>query len=402
MKNKCLSILIASFLLLIMVSPCLYLFSYAYTAGVVYSQLPEPENNDYVKAFVLAPSLDAYNNNSSPLLYVFYNMSYTHEDNIKFVVHFYLNSNGYWEWLVDFYDTNNNNVPYPGSFFFGIYNAINGNVYSSRIYSGVTSTTVTTSYSLSTMPYYQSYGCDYVNGYSGNGANLASIYWSFAQTNSFFTYLLNTSLVNIISKLNSIDMELDRLNTNYDVQSDIINDYLDNYDSWLDQIESHLSTIQLQDLDNWYNYMLQVTAIQSYIDDIEMNQSSILNEIRSQCTLIQSKIDRTNTLLYDLYVLLGGTASQTTRPAESTLHNKVNEHNSQEDRYMQDFDSEMTNLNQKFNDVSSQFTNFSSTFLFVRNVFESFISNYSYTYIVLIFSLTFGLLITIIGKRIGG
>lgn len=154
----------------------------------------------------------------------------------------------------------------------------------------------------------------------------------------------------------------------------------------------------------------------STLSTISSTTSSILTAINNFYTLVSDNFTWLKTTYYNsilnrwdinktqldtIISLLEGNG-QTTFPADETVSQDVDNYVSQEDEYFSQFDEAGSNADVVFDEAISQFTANSNGFSFIRMLLETFVFNIPSSYIIVFVSLTFGLVIMIIGRVVGG
>lgn len=154
----------------------------------------------------------------------------------------------------------------------------------------------------------------------------------------------------------------------------------------------------------------------STLSSISSTSQQILSQLQSFYTLcdtnftwfkttyfnsILNRWDINKTQLDTIISLLEGNG-QTTYPENESVSDSVDSYVSQEDSYFQQFDEAGSNADAVFDEAISQFTANSNGFSFIRMLLETFVFNIPSSYIIVFVSLTFGLVIMIIGRVVGG
>lgn len=154
----------------------------------------------------------------------------------------------------------------------------------------------------------------------------------------------------------------------------------------------------------------------STLSTISSTSSSILSAINSFYTLCDNNFTWFKTTYYnsilnrwdinksqlDIIISLIQGNGETTYPENQSVSDSVNNYVSQEDNYFSQFDEAGSDADVVFDEAISQFTANSNGFSFIRMILQTFVFNVPSSYIIVFVSLTFGLVILIIGRVIGG
>lgn len=154
----------------------------------------------------------------------------------------------------------------------------------------------------------------------------------------------------------------------------------------------------------------------STLTTISSTSSSILSAINSFYTLCDSNFNWFKTTYYNsildkwninknqldtIISLLQGNG-ETTYPENESVSDSVDYFVSQEDIYFSNFDSAGNDIEGVFDEAISQFSDNSHGFGFIKMLLETFVFNLPSSYIIVFVSLTFGLIVMIIGRVVGG
>lgn len=191
--------------------------------------------------------------------------------------------------------------------------------------------------------------------------------------------------------------------------------------SWSDTIDYTLDFFVIQQglvtiVENQVSLISNFQTANSTLSTIASTSASILSQLQSFYTLCDSNFtwfkttyfnsilnrwDINKTQLDTIISLLQGNG-QTTYPENESVSGSVNSYVSQEDSYFQQFDEAGSAADGVFDEAISQFTANSNGFSFIRMILQTFVFNVPSSYIIVFVSLTFGLVILIIGRVIGG
>ena len=96
--------------------------------------------------------------------------------------------------------------------------------------------------------------------------------------------------------------------------------------------------------------------------------------------------------------VLRGDENQTTLPVDQEVGSQVDDYVSAEADIVNQLDSAGGQIDTVFNEAESQFSTASSGFTFIKYLLERFVFNVPQLYIIVFFSLTFGIVVLIIGR----
>lgn len=154
----------------------------------------------------------------------------------------------------------------------------------------------------------------------------------------------------------------------------------------------------------------------STLSTISSNTSSILSAINTFYTLVSDNFTWLKTTYYNSIIqkwdinknqldtiisLIEGNGA-TTYPANPSVSDSVDSFVSQEDAFFSSFDDAGSQIDGVFDEAISQFSENSNGFSFIRMLLETFVFNVPSSYIIVFVSLTFGMIIMIIGRVVGG
>lgn len=155
------------------------------------------------------------------------------------------------------------------------------------------------------------------------------------------------------------------------------------YSTTLKNIYDKLNT--LISMQNQSNYLLD-----QYINLFEAfyrRNHEDLNNISSQ--------------LNDIYELLGGGQTTESMPDNSEAESNIDNYINEESSYMSNFEDGINDFEELASDAQQQINGISNGFGAVKQIFETFVIGMPATYIVILFSLIFGIVVLILGKRMG-
>lgn len=116
----------------------------------------------------------------------------------------------------------------------------------------------------------------------------------------------------------------------------------------------------------------------------------------------QNQLESVKNKLDQVISLLGGNEVITTLPQETGASQAVSDYADAEQGYMDSFGDSLDDMDNVFSEVDNQLTTWSNGFSFIRNIFEQFVSGFGMPYMILLFSLSFGIIVLILGRRVGG
>lgn len=121
-------------------------------------------------------------------------------------------------------------------------------------------------------------------------------------------------------------------------------------------------------------------------------------------TYYNSILDRwdINAAQLDIIISLLEGNGETTYPEDESLSGSVDSYVSQEQSYFDSFNEAGSNADFVFDEAISQFAANSNGFSFLRNILGTFVFNIPSSYIIVFVSLTFGLVVMIMGRVVGG
>lgn len=177
------------------------------------------------------------------------------------------------------------------------------------------------------------------------------------------------------------------------------------YSSDLQSINSLLGYIESDLL----NISTTVSDIESFLHQVKASIDSIYSLLdtnflwfkNTYFNTIINKWDITKVQLDSIIELLQGN-SETTYPVDSSVSDSVEDYVSQENELFTNFDQAGDQADAVFDEAISQFSANSNGFSFIRMILETFVFSIPSSYIIVFVSLTFGLVIMIIGRVIGG
>lgn len=88
-----------------------------------------------------------------------------------------------------------------------------------------------------------------------------------------------------------------------------------------------------------------------------------------------------------------------TTPDQSEMQSNVDDYVSQEHVYIEDFNNQVSFMGDAFDNASNNISTFTNAFGFINNIFNSFIPSSSYPYIIIFISMSFGLVVLILGRK---
>ena len=192
-------------------------------------------------------------------------------------------------------------------------------------------------------------------------------------------------------------LDFDKLRISWSDTIDYSSDF-QSINSLLGFIESDLLNISAT-VSNLDTFLRQVKAS---IDSIySLLNTNFLWFKNTYFNTIINKWDITKVQLDSIIQLLQGN-SETTYPVDSSVSDSVEDYVSQENELFTNFDQAGDQADVVFDEAISQFSANSNGFSFIRMILETFVFSIPSSYIIVFVSLTFGLVIMIIGRVIGG
>lgn len=191
--------------------------------------------------------------------------------------------------------------------------------------------------------------------------------------------------------------------------------------SWSDTIDYSLDFFVIRQglvtiVDGINSTNSALSTANSTLSNISSISSQILSSINTFYTLCSGYFDWFKTTYYNTILnrwdinktqldtiisLLQGNG-ETTYPENESVSDSVDNFVSQEDIYFSNFDSAGNDIEGVFDEAISQFSDNSHGFGFIKMLLETFVFNLPSSYIIVFVSLTFGLIVMIIGRVVGG
>lgn len=373
----------------------------------MYSNLPEPVPTGNCKYFVIQSSSGTY----ARLLAFYYPYL---QDGYEFNVHVSWNSsNSRYNYYCDV------TIPPNGSsttfdYHVGMYGVLNGDYQGSWTRTLGTTYTLSSTYTITSYPYYLSYGCSFAPpaGGASTDISLAPINWQSGIENDLLTKLSSINLTNIENSLTSIYNAVDQIEgyiNSLESYTDGIEGYIDQLEGYLDQVESLLTTANTLTTTLTTTLHTDLNTTNTRLNTINTTLTNIYNKcsdiytmtsnIYNTCNSILNYTISNNDALWRIYALLGGEKPTPTFPNESEASNEVSNYHQAEDSFMDALDEGQSDIDNAFGVVGDAFTSLSNGFNFVKNIFEVFILQINWTYVLVFFTLTFGLITLLIGRK---
>lgn len=191
--------------------------------------------------------------------------------------------------------------------------------------------------------------------------------------------------------------------------------------SWSDTIDYSLDFFVIRQglvtiVENQTSIIGGIAAANSTLNTISSTTASILQAINTFYTLCDTNFTWFKTTYYnsilnrwyinktqlDTIISLIEGNGQTTYPENQSVSDSVDNYVSQEDVYFSNFDSAGSDIDGVFDEAISQFSGNSYGFGFIKMILETFVFSIPSSYIIVFVSLTFGLIVMIIGRVVGG
>lgn len=138
-----------------------------------------------------------------------------------------------------------------------------------------------------------------------------------------------------------------------------------------------------------------LTLLSNHYDWFE---NTFYSDINSKWTVTNHDLD---TILMYLETLLYQDQSHRPLPSQDGFNDNVDSYIDEEHQYIGNFDSQLENIGSSFDTATGDLNSFSNAFAFIGDVFNSFIPAGSLPYIFIFMSLTFGIVVLILGKQKG-
>lgn len=135
-----------------------------------------------------------------------------------------------------------------------------------------------------------------------------------------------------------------------------------------------------------------------YLDEATSRHFNMLSCIWSYDPDFATWRSSVSSQLDSILSVLRGDESQTTLPVDDEVESQVNDYVSAEADIVNQLDSANGQIDSVFGEAESQFSTASSGFTFIKYLLEKFVFNVPQLYIVVFFSLTFGIVVLIIGR----
>ena len=332
------------FIILICVIGCLAFMLPSFALVVVDSRISEPVEAPNIKYFVL------YNADGTiGRLYQFIAYGFDVQYD-TFYVTFYAEPNGNWSYLGNYTKYNpSSNTSSSQSYMIIQYDLVDGHFYYS--YNRNSNNIYSTSFAISNYKYYLSYGCEYAPNYTGNVQNkmpqLGSVMWNDDTDYTTDFQAINTLLSALYNRLDLTYQDIDAILLN-----------LNNFFSWF--------------------------------------KSTYYSTITGKWDLTNNNL---NTIISYLRQLIDG-SNNPTLPNQDSFNNGVDGYISSESGYIDNFNNSINDIGSQFDFASEKIGSFSSTFAFINNVFNTFIPSSSMPYVIIFISLSFGLIVLLLGRKV--
>lgn len=174
---------------------------------------------------------------------------------------------------------------------------------------------------------------------------------------------------------------------------------------WSDTIDYSSDFLAVENLLN--TIVTSAASIDSSVSSIFSTLSSLSSLLSSNWSwfktsyynVITSKWDLTFVKLDSIISILQGASDQTTLPHRDDVYAGVSGYIEQESGIMNSFDSAGSDVDQIFNDLDGRFEGLRSGFSVVSTLFETFVLENNFVLPLFLFSLSFGLVMLIIGRK---
>ena len=157
-----------------------------------------------------------------------------------------------------------------------------------------------------------------------------------------------------------------------------------------------------------YSYQAQLKDALTYLRSIQLHTISIDNNFSSYFNLFEAyyrrnheDLNNISSQLHDIYELLGGGETVETFPDNSEMESNVDDYISEEHSYLDQYDDGLSEFNNQIDEAESYLSDFGNGFAAVKMIFENFVLGMPLAYIIILFSLVFGVVVLILGKRSG-
>lgn len=166
----------------------------------------------------------------------------------------------------------------------------------------------------------------------------------------------------------------------------VLYDFLSAYNTAVEQyLKKIYSEVSFANLWEMHNYL---KIIMEYLRDW------LWEEYPDYANQIITKLD-------SILSALNGGADTETFPSDPAVSDGISGYVDSESGYMNNFENNLGQIEDQFSAVDNGFNSVSSAFAFVKNIFESFVSGFTPSYLVILFSLSFGVVVLIIGRKVG-
>lgn len=181
--------------------------------------------------------------------------------------------------------------------------------------------------------------------------------------------------------------------------------------TWLeDSYTNRLLVNILKQLENLYSLDSDIaddtdsihTILGNFKSSFDSRFSAFKSAFDAYASCNQNQLESVKNKLDQIISLLGGNEVITTLPQETGASQAVSDYADAEQGYMESFGDSLDDMDNVFSEVDNQLTTWSNGFSFIRNIFEQFVSGFGMPYMVLLFSLSFGIIVLILGRRVGG
>lgn len=311
-----------------------------FSSATITSQVSEPKASDSIKVFVL------YNHAETVGRIYYFIAGVSSDYKNTFSVNFYCGQNDTWKYSATYRRYSNDTTYTLADYTILQYDLLDGHFY--YCYSRESAKVYNTSFTTAEYDHYISYDVDLSPLYTGNQSSalpqLGSVNWAQNIDYTQDIAALNALLTHISTRSDFISTELDQL--------------------W---------TLISQ---NWA--WLKVTYY---------------NTITGRWNLTNQKLD-------EIISLLGGGETAPTFEDHAADASQVDDYVSQENQYMEQFGSNVDDFGNTIDQAGFNLGTLTNGFAAVKLFFENFVFGFNLPYMIIFFSLVFGVFILILGKKV--